>query len=52
MRENRSRGVGSLKDVVPKERAIRTGVPTASRRIDDDDAAGGRGWARAAMHTR
>jgi hypothetical protein len=31
---------GGLKNVVPKERAIRTGVPTASRRIDDDDAAG------------
>ena len=47
--ENRSRKVRSLKDVVPKERAIRTGVPTASKR-NDDDAVGGRGREHAAMH--
>jgi hypothetical protein len=42
---------GGLKDVVPKERAIRTGVPTASRRNDDDGAAGGRGWEHNAMRS-
>jgi hypothetical protein len=42
--ENRSRlGRVTYTNVVPKERAIRTGVPTASRRNDDDDAAGHRG---------